>query len=88
MQTIHRARPLIRDVDIWLLTNVPLPNIPVEARQPTHALRCTGGVDAYRWPRWLPSLRRAWTPPPNLVTTADLVDAKLCQTAAAAISKP
>lgn len=56
LQAIHRARPLRHAVDIWLLTNVVIPDLPVEpsqlmdlfdARDPDgKALK----VDIYRWP--------------------------------------
>lgn len=50
IQALHRARPLINAVDVWLLTNVPLPDIPVELVS-LHELFCAPvGVDVYRWP--------------------------------------
>ena len=30
LQSIHRARPLRNDVDVWLLTNVPIAGLPVQ----------------------------------------------------------
>jgi hypothetical protein len=82
VQAIHRARPLIRDVDIWLLTNVPLPNIPVELVSLHTLFDAPVGVDAYRWPEVV-AVAQARMDAAELVTTADLVDAKLCQAAAA-----
>ena len=29
IQAVHRARPIHRDVDIWLLSNLPIPELPV-----------------------------------------------------------
>jgi hypothetical protein len=82
VQAIHRARPLIRDVDIWLLTNVPLPNIPVELVSLHTLFDAPVGVDAYRWPEVV-AVAQARMDAAELVTTADLVDAKLCQKPAA-----
>ncbi len=82
VQAIHRARPLIRDVDIWLLTNVPLPNIPVELVSLHELFDAPGGIDAYRWPDVV-ATAQARMDAAGMVTTADLVDAKLCQKPAA-----
>ena len=82
VQAIHRARPLIRDVDIWLLTNVPLLNILVELVSLHTLFDAPVGVDAYRWPEVV-AVAQARMDAAELVTTADLVDAKLCQAAAA-----
>lgn len=82
VQAIHRARPLIRDVDIWLLTNVPLPNIPVELVSLHELFDAPAGIDAYRWPEVV-ATAQARMDAAAIVTTADLVDAKLCTAPAA-----
>lgn len=82
VQAIHRARPLIRDVDVWLLTNVPLPNIPVELVSLHELFDAPAGIDAYRWPEVV-ATAQARMDAAGMVTTADLVDAKLCQKPAA-----
>jgi len=82
VQAIHRARPLIRDVDIWLLTNVPLPNIPVELVSLHDLFDAPAGIDPYRWPA-IAQQAQARMDAAGMVTTADLVDAKLCQKPAA-----
>lgn len=82
IQAIHRARPLIRDVDVWLLTNVPLPNIPVELVSLHELFDAPAGIDAYRWPEVV-ATAQARMDAAGMVTTADLVDAKLCQKPAA-----
>jgi hypothetical protein len=53
IQTLHRARPLREPVDVWLLTNLPLPGVPVDLVS-LHALfQAPDGVDPYRWPEVL-----------------------------------
>lgn len=50
IQALHRARPIRRTVDVYLLTNLPLPGIPVQLLS-LHALfGAPEGVDPYRWP--------------------------------------
>lgn len=50
MQAVHRARPLRRDVDVYLLTNAPIPGLPVRLLS-LHALfEAPEGVDPYKWP--------------------------------------
>jgi hypothetical protein len=53
VQALHRARPLRRSVDVWLLTNVPLPGIPVELVSLHQLFDAPDGVDPYRWPEVL-----------------------------------
>lgn len=57
LQAVHRARPLRRNVDVWLLTNVVVPELPVtliSLHQLFDAVDADGkpltGVDPYRWP--------------------------------------
>lgn len=50
IQTLHRARPLRRRVDIWLLTNIPLPGITPELLSVQELFNAPAGVDPYRWP--------------------------------------
>lgn len=82
IQAIHRARPLIRDVDVWLLTNVPLQDLPVELVSLRELFDAPEGVDPYRWPAVV-AHATARLDAAGMVTTADLVDAGLCQQAAA-----
>ena len=50
MQSVHRARPLRRNVDVYLLTNAPVPGLPVQLVS-LHALfEAPEGVDPYKWP--------------------------------------
>lgn len=53
VQALHRARPLRRQVDVWLLTNLPLPNIPVELISLHELFDAPAGLDPYRWPEVL-----------------------------------
>lgn len=78
IQAIHRARPLIRDVDVWLLTNVPLEGVPVELVSLQELFDAPAGVDPYRWPDVI-TLAEERIDRAGIVTTADLVDASLCQ---------
>lgn len=55
MQAVHRARPLRRAVDVWLLTNAPVPGLPVELVSLRELFDAPDGVDPYRWPAL-----RAW----------------------------
>lgn len=82
VQAIHRARPLIRDVDVWLLTNVPLDTLPVELLSIRDLFGAPRDVDPYRWPEVI-ATATARMDAAGIVTTADLVDAGLCQKPAA-----
>lgn len=82
VQAVHRARPLIRDVDVWLLTNVPLSDLPVELVSLRELFDAPSGVDPYRWPEVV-QLAEQRMAAAGIVTTADLVDAKLCKAPAA-----
>lgn len=81
VQAIHRARPLIRDVDVWLLTNVPLDNLPVELVSLRELFNAPDGVDPYGWPAAV-ALAEGRMESAGIVTSADLVSAGLCQQAA------
>lgn len=51
VQAAHRARPNLRPVDIWLLTNLPIGSLPPTELLSVHDLfQAPSGVDAYRWP--------------------------------------
>jgi len=82
IQAIHRARPLIRDVDVWLLTNVPLEDTPVELVSLRELFGAPADVDPYRWPEVV-ALAQERIATTGIVTTADLVEAKYCQKPAA-----
>lgn len=81
IQAIHRARPLIRDVDVWLLTNVPLEGLPVDLVSLRELFDAPEDVDPYRWPEVV-ALAQERMVAAGIVTTADLTDAHLCQRAA------
>jgi hypothetical protein len=53
VQALHRARPLRRDVDVYLLTNLPLPGVPVRLLSLHQLFDAPAGVDPYRWPEVL-----------------------------------
>jgi DNA polymerase III delta prime subunit len=50
MQAVHRARPLRRQVDVFLLTNAPIAGLPVELINLHDLFDAPHGVDPYRWP--------------------------------------
>jgi hypothetical protein len=50
LQAAHRARPLLKSPDIWLLTNIPIQELPIEALKSTADIfRAPIGVDPYKW---------------------------------------
>ncbi len=73
IQAAHRARPISRDVDVWLLTNLPLPELP-----PTRLLSlrelCAApeGVRPSRWAEILAYAQRI-AATQGCVTTGDLM---------------
>lgn len=50
LQAVHRARPLRRRVDVYLLTNAPIAGLPVELISLHDLFGAPHGVDPYRWP--------------------------------------
>jgi hypothetical protein len=50
MQAVHRARPLRRQVDVYLLTNAPIAGLPVELITRYDLFEAPHGVDPLRWP--------------------------------------
>lgn len=78
VQAIHRARPLRRAVDVWLLTNVPLAGLPVELVSLQELFDAPAGVDPYRWPEVV-ALGEQRIAAVGMVTSAELVSANLCE---------
>lgn len=74
IQAINRARPLIRPVDIWLLSNVPLPGVPVTLKSLNEMFDAPQGVDPYRWPQVLELADSRFNDGQPL-TAADVVEA-------------
>lgn len=51
IQAAHRARPNLREVDVWLLENLPIDELPPTRLMEVRELfGAPAGVDAYRWP--------------------------------------
>lgn len=51
VQAAHRVRPLYRKVDIWLLTNLPLTELPPDELLDLRELfGSPTGIDPYHWP--------------------------------------
>lgn len=60
VQAAHRVRPLFRPVDVWLLTNVPLRDLPPdELLSLVDLFQSPKGVDPYGWPAVLDLLDAA-----------------------------
>lgn len=54
IQAAHRARPNLRDVDVWLLENLPIDELPpTELLEVRELFGAPVGVDCYRWPQIL-----------------------------------
>jgi DNA polymerase III delta prime subunit len=83
IQALHRVRPLRRNVDVWLLTNLPLPRIPVTLVSLHELYDAPKGIDAYRWPE-IVALAQERVLEAGYVTSADLVHAGICKRPAAA----
>lgn len=50
LQAAHRARPVNHPVDIWLLTNIPVPQLPpTELLTMSDVMEAPDGVDIWRW---------------------------------------
>lgn len=72
IQALNRARPLIRDVDIYILSNVPLHGVPVTLMSANELRGIPNGVKADLWEQvqaWAVALEQQQ----GYVTTADLV---------------
>src|SRR6185295_11363793 len=50
LQAVHRARPIRYPIDVWLLTNVPIPDLPVQLVSLADLFGAPPEVDPYRWP--------------------------------------
>ncbi len=54
IQLAHRCRPVVRAVDIWLLTNLPIAELPPMRLLSLHELMgAPEGVNVFTWARWL-----------------------------------
>ena len=78
LQAVHRARPIRYSIDVWLLTNVPIPDLPVQLVSLADLFGAPPEVDPYRWPEVVAfAAERIATM--GMVLSSDLVDARLCQ---------
>jgi hypothetical protein len=73
IQAAHRGRPVLRPVDIWLLTNLPLPELPPDRLLSLQELLAApAGVEVFKWTAVLAfAERRAGEA--GFVTAGDLV---------------
>ena len=52
IQAAHRGRPVNKPVDIWLLTNIPIPSLPPDALLTMReVMGAPEGVDIFKWER-------------------------------------
>lgn len=82
LQSIHRARPIRHAVNVWLLTNVPIPNLPVDLVSLAALFDAPPDVDPYTWPAVLNCAEKRMQAA-GMVLSTDLVDAGICQAKAA-----
>ena len=73
VQTLHRARPLRRQVDVWLLTNIPLRNIPTQLKEVRELFGAPAGVDPYGWPDFIEWARR-WIDSHDMIVATDIAE--------------
>jgi hypothetical protein len=71
VQAAHRARPLIRNVDVWLLTNLPLADLAPDELLSLADLfdNAPAGIDPYRWPAL-----RVWADAQEEIATGTLAE--------------
>lgn len=82
LQAVHRARPIRYPIDVWLLTNVPIPDLPVQLVSLADLFDAPPEVDPYRWPEVV-QLAEERMNAAGIVLSSDLVTAGLCQARAA-----
>lgn len=80
IQAAHRIRPVRHAVDVWLLTNIPIDDLPpAELLTIADVFEAPGNVDPYRWPDLIALADRHYDEGKMLtagdVTTALKVDA-------------
>jgi len=79
LQAAHRARPVSRNVDIWLLSNVPLPELPPYQLLSLQALfGAPDGVNVFKWDETLAAinaLAEQLLASKGFVSAADLAEA-------------
>lgn len=75
IQAVHRSRLTVRDVTVWLLSNLPVWQLPPASLISVREIfEAPAGVDAYLWPQVL-ELATARCAAAGVVTSVDLVQA-------------
>ncbi len=75
IQAAHRVRPVNHEVDIWLLTNLPIDELPPERLLSiADVFGAPAGVDVFDWPRVVPTALRI-VEEKGQVTALDLAQA-------------
>lgn len=78
IQAAHRVRPVLRNVDVWLLTNLPIDELPPTNVLSIHQLfGAPEDVDPYRWPEVVKLAEKRMTCA-GVVTTVDFVQTFGC----------
>lgn len=79
IQAAHRARPVNHPVDIWLLTNIPIPSLPPdELLTMRDVLGSPDGVDIFKW-----ALVQKLMGEKDEITSSDLVEIGISRNTAA-----
>lgn len=69
IQAVHRSRPLLHPVSVYLLTNLPILEMPIDRLMSSAELfGAPKGVDIYRWSKFV-----EWMDGQDEVTTSDIV---------------
>ena len=75
IQAVHRSRLTVRDVPVWLLSNLPIAELPPAALVTIRELlQAPAGMDAYLWPQVLAVAERCCAAN-GFVTSQDLIGA-------------
>lgn len=75
IQAVHRSRLTVRDVTVWLLSNLPIAELPPAALVTIRELlQAPAGMDAYAWQQVL-AVAAACCATKGHVTSVDLVEA-------------
>lgn len=74
IQAAHRGRILFRDSDVWLLTNLPIDELPpVQLLSTRELFGAPEGVDAFRWRQFM-AWATALAEERGFVTVADIIE--------------
>ena len=73
IQAVHRARPMIRETDIWLLSNLPINELPpTRLYSMAELMHAPESVDMWQWNRFLSTLEELGKTQ-DTITVADIL---------------